>query len=202
MRNKFLQDLGENLSERGLSFKAIEKILRPYEIHFIEAEAQGKTYEEIVNELESIGDIADKFAPKDVIPIRSASTSAEDLEHVEERKPKKSNGFVLAILILALVLLNVFIFIPVGLGIFAGLIALLAIPFSLGTVAISALLYGATYVNGHLFVLSIVSRIALPLGILGVCIFFLIGLYYLFKYFFKGVAGFSRLQASIFRRNK
>lgn len=198
MRNDFLNDLGERLSNRGLNFSQVEKVLKPYEIHFKERKLQGKTYEEIINELEPIDEIVNEFAPKK--PIVKEINKYEINEEYENYEQKKRNGFVVALEIIIFALLNVLVFIPIGILIFVIPIALFLFPIGLMIMSVGALIYGEVFINGHIMMLNLLTRITLPVAIIGLSILILIASIYVFKYFFKLVASFSRFQLRILRR--
>ncbi len=198
--NSFIKSLSNALYSENVGKFDVDKIIASYENYFKSGLYLGKSEVELIDMLEDPNLLAKNFSKRlNVEHARPQKISKEqDKNQNKKERIKRSTGaIVLGLILVSLINL---IAIPVTLGLLAALLALSAVPVIFVITGISLMVYDIIFVNGYQFALSILTRIAIGIGLIGLSIFILIGVYYLWVLFFKLVAGFYSRMAYLIRR--
>lgn len=199
MNSDFLYNLEKCLHSETVPQNIIDKVIEPYKNYVHEAQLRGESEDQIIAALGNPVNIATDLRQKLNIKPKTVVQNSINNEN-EKVKEKRSLGAIFGSLLLVFIV-NLFA-VPITLTGFLLLFALLLLPITAITVGISLIFYNAIYINGFKLVLSLLTSISLGIGIIGVSIFLIIGVYYLIKYFGMLTALFYSYQAKFIRRYK
>lgn len=174
-KNTFMTKLKRNLVQLKQSTR--QEILADFEEHFADGAISGKTEAQVAEELGNPKQLAEHYI-----------TTAENDDKASI--PEAVGRGIFAGL--GLLLLNAMIIIPIVAGLFAAVVSLWTVPISTFASAIALIVYpifGTLPVSIPYF-FTLLASIAL----LGFSVASAIGMYYLSKYFVKGVVAFAKMQ--------
>lgn len=192
MKSKFLDNLKTSLRGSGVKEEATNEIARVYNEYFKEGSKLGKSEKEIYDGIENLNTLVRTFAPTKVKEYKETSKAVI--------KEKRSLGAI-AFSAVILFLLNLFL-VPIILSLFLVVFTITLLPVVATVASIAVLLYGVIYVNGHMVVLSELTRWTLPFGVIGLSIIAFIVASYLYKWLFSLVAILFSWEARFLRRYK
>lgn len=195
MKNNFINSLSNALYSENVPKIDIDKIIARYENFFASGIKEGKTEEELVDLLEDPNLLAKNFSSR----LNVKHAQPQKIKQTEERKIRSTVSIIFGLMLFSLLAL---IASPIFLAFFVAGLSILLLPIIFTTLGISLIIYDTIYVNGYQLYLSIISRLGLGIGLIGLSIFIVIGLYYLWKLFFKLVARFYSSIAYLTRRYK
>lgn len=192
MKSKFLDNLKTSLIGSGVKDTASEEITRVYDLYFKEGSKLGKTENEIYDSIENLNTLVRTFAPTKVKEYKETSKAV-----IKEKRSLAAISFSAVILFL----LNLII-VPIILSLFLVIFTITLTPVIAIIVSVAVLLYGLIYINGHVVIISELTRWTLPFGIIGLSLIAFVIASYLYKWLFSFVAILFSWEAKFLRRYK
>lgn len=200
MNSEFLNNLQKSLRSETVPKDTIDKISQSYKNYILEATARGENEATITKNLGNPVNLATDLRQKlDIKP--NIVSEKKDIKFEEvDNKQKRSLGAIFGSLLLVFII-NLFA-VPLTIAGFGLLIGLLLIPVAAIGLGVSLIIYNAIFINGFKIAFSILTSISLGIGIIGLSIFIIIGVYYLIKYFAQLTALFYSYESNLIRRYK
>ncbi|WP_032121457.1 DUF1700 domain-containing protein [Clostridium amazonitimonense] len=215
-QNEFLEILGKNL--QGFSMDEKKEILYDYEEHFILGRENGKTDDEIIEELGNPLDIARHYKSNRVTLINENQNNNYDKSNNKQKTtnnddrsqysytPNKAPKWLLLLLLIPFIILPS-LGVILGLygtllGLFAAAVAIVIAGFALSLAGI----LGTTILGFEIISLPNISMIPMPamlfagIGTMALGALFFIGILYLMKFLNLGTSKFFSCISSLTKR--